>query len=63
MTKRCMPKVVTERIELRPLVDEIEALGTARANESVTIFFWYGTPDQWSQSYNSEGSAHFKRVR
>jgi membrane fusion protein (multidrug efflux system) len=30
-------KVVTERIELRPLVDEIEALGTARANESVEI--------------------------
>ena len=31
------PKVVTQRIELRPLVDEIEALGTARANESVEI--------------------------
>jgi len=30
-------KVVTQRIELRPLVDEIEALGTARANESVEI--------------------------
>jgi membrane fusion protein (multidrug efflux system) len=30
-------KVVTERIEYRPLVDEIEALGTARANESVEI--------------------------
>lgn len=30
-------KVVTERIELRPLVDEIEALGTAKANESVEI--------------------------
>jgi membrane fusion protein (multidrug efflux system) len=28
---------VTQRIELRPLVDEIEALGTARANESVEI--------------------------
>jgi membrane fusion protein (multidrug efflux system) len=31
------PKVVTQRIELRPLVDEIEALGTAKANESVEI--------------------------
>ena len=31
------PKVVTQRIELRPLVDEIEALGTANANESVEI--------------------------
>ena len=30
-------KVVTQRIELRPLVDEIEALGTAKANESVEI--------------------------
>jgi len=30
-------RVVTQRIELRPLVDEIEALGTARANESVEI--------------------------
>jgi membrane fusion protein (multidrug efflux system) len=30
-------KVVTQRIELQPLVDEIEALGTARANESVEI--------------------------
>ena len=30
-------KVVTEQIELRPLVDEIEALGTAKANESVEI--------------------------
>jgi hypothetical protein len=30
-------KVVAERIELRPLVDEIEALGTAKANESVEI--------------------------
>jgi len=30
-------KVVTEQVELRPLVDEIEALGTARANESVEI--------------------------
>lgn len=31
------PKVVTQRIEMRPLVDEIEALGTAKANESVEI--------------------------
>jgi membrane fusion protein (multidrug efflux system) len=31
------PKVVTVPVELRPLVDEIEALGTARANESVSI--------------------------
>jgi len=30
-------RVVIQRIELRPLVDEIEALGTARANESVEI--------------------------
>jgi membrane fusion protein (multidrug efflux system) len=30
-------KVVTAQIELRPLVDEIEALGTAKANESVEI--------------------------
>jgi len=30
-------KVVTEQVELRPLVDEIEALGTAKANESVEI--------------------------
>jgi membrane fusion protein (multidrug efflux system) len=30
-------KVVTQQIELRPLVDEIEALGTAKANESVEI--------------------------
>jgi membrane fusion protein (multidrug efflux system) len=30
-------KVVTQRIELRSLVDEIEALGTASANESVEI--------------------------
>ena len=30
-------KVVTQRIERQPLVDEIEALGTARANESVEI--------------------------
>ena len=30
-------KVVTQRIEMRPLVDEIEALGTAKANESVEI--------------------------
>ena len=31
------PKVVTQRIEMRPLVDEIEALGTAKANESVDV--------------------------
>ena len=31
------PKVVTQSVELRPLVDEIEALGTAKANESVEI--------------------------
>ena len=30
-------KVVTAQVELRPMVDEIEALGTARANESVEI--------------------------
>lgn len=30
-------KVVTEQVELRPLVDEIEALGTAKANESIEI--------------------------
>ena len=30
-------KVVSQQIELRPLVDEIEALGTAKANESVEI--------------------------
>ena len=30
-------RVVAEQIELRPLVDEIEALGTAMANESVEI--------------------------
>jgi membrane fusion protein (multidrug efflux system) len=30
-------KVVTQRVELQPLVDEIEALGTARANESIDI--------------------------
>lgn len=30
-------KVVTEVVEFQPLVDEIEALGTARANESVDI--------------------------
>lgn len=30
-------KVVTQHIELQPLVDEIQALGTARANESVDI--------------------------
>ena len=31
------PKVVIAPVELRPLVEEIEALGTARANESVSI--------------------------
>ena len=31
------PKVVTQRVALQPLVDEIEALGTARANESIEI--------------------------
>jgi membrane fusion protein (multidrug efflux system) len=30
-------KVVTVRIDLQPVVDEIQALGTARANESVEI--------------------------
>ena len=30
-------KVVTQRVELQHVVDEIEALGTARANESVQI--------------------------
>ncbi len=30
-------KVVTAQVELRPMIDEIEALGTARANESVEI--------------------------
>jgi len=30
-------KVVTQRVELQPLIDEIEALGTARANESIEI--------------------------
>ncbi len=30
-------KVVTERVRLQPLIDEIEALGTAGANESVEI--------------------------
>ena len=30
-------KVVTQRIEMRPLIDELEALGTAKANESVEI--------------------------
>ncbi len=30
-------KVVTSRIELQPLVDEIQALGTANANESIEI--------------------------
>jgi len=30
-------KVVTQRVELQPLVDEIEALGTARANEAIEI--------------------------
>ncbi len=31
------PKVVIASVEMRPLVDQIEALGTARANESVSI--------------------------
>ncbi|MEM8817544.1 MAG: efflux RND transporter periplasmic adaptor subunit [Pseudomonadota bacterium] len=31
------PKVITASVELKPLVDEIEALGTATANESITI--------------------------
>ena len=31
------PKVVIAPVEVRPLVEEIEALGTARANESVSI--------------------------
>ncbi len=31
------PKVVTVAVETRPLVDEIQALGTARANESVSV--------------------------
>ncbi len=30
-------KVVTAEVELRPMVDEIEALGTARANESIEL--------------------------
>ena len=30
-------KVVTHQVDLQPIVDEIEALGTARANESVEI--------------------------
>lgn len=30
-------RVVTTEVELRPMVDEIQALGTARANESVEI--------------------------
>ena len=30
-------KVVTAQVELRPMVDEIEALGTAHANESIEI--------------------------
>ena len=29
--------VVTQRVELQPLIDKIEALGTATANESVEI--------------------------
>lgn len=31
------PRVVTAPAELRPMVDEIQALGTARANESIDI--------------------------
>lgn len=30
-------KVITQRVELQPMIDEIQALGTARANESVEI--------------------------
>lgn len=30
-------KVVTVRVELQPLIDQIEALGTAKANESIEI--------------------------
>ncbi len=30
-------KVVTQQVELQPMVDEIQALGTARANESIDI--------------------------
>ena len=30
-------QVVTHRVELQPMVDEIQALGTARANESIEI--------------------------
>jgi membrane fusion protein (multidrug efflux system) len=30
-------KIVTAPVELRPLIDDIEALGTARANESIEI--------------------------
>ncbi len=30
-------KVVTTEVQLRPIVDEIEALGTARANESIEV--------------------------
>ena len=32
-----VPQVVTAPVELKPMVDEIQALGTARANESVSI--------------------------
>lgn len=31
------PKVITRIVELEPLIDQIQALGTARANESVEI--------------------------
>ncbi len=34
---RAAPRVITVPVELKPLVDDIEALGTARANESVDI--------------------------
>ena len=34
---RAVPKVVTQSVDMQPLIDEIEALGTARANESVEI--------------------------
>lgn len=30
-------RVVTARVELKPMIDEIQALGTARANESIEI--------------------------
>jgi hypothetical protein len=30
-------QVVTQQVELQPMIDEIQALGTARANESIDI--------------------------